>query len=469
MTQNAFANQYLSPHGIDLMRIMGKYYALKFASQSMDLAATCTNIVVYADGSSQRDVDSAVALLEGFGCPSVPVFASTANTSLPYSDMFPVVDDHWNGMKCPLATQSQVESTFAGDVSVVTTAYSTLISKVQSVLQMPTTAGICSAISPGFNPATPCTLFNTGYNYTGMYWNGMFMSPLGYAQYFAELWMLEYCNNVTNWGLGALSIDELRALYEMHTKTLDYGGLTNNALAYGSHQLAYILASFDEIVYQQELLGVPQSLQTKWVLLVSHDFNLVWLQKLLNVNWITNGFGFDITSTGMGVSFQLFKTKNSAGSASDYYVRMQVESASPDQQRQKQKLTLSNPPGHADILIPGCGDIYCPYATFKSILLKSVSSSCINTPLQQTIVSMQSGQQPAAVNQGYTLGTVVLSSAITFIVVMALFALVYMYRNGLFAQVLIGEDKSLMYTSQTGGIPMSDSYTNGSSSGNRAH
>ena len=76
MDQEAFEEQHLTPHGIELMKLMGSYYRQHWDNASLfgadqepcDLSAGGVTIA-FADDSF-RDVQTAEAFLEGFGCPA---------------------------------------------------------------------------------------------------------------------------------------------------------------------------------------------------------------------------------------------------------------------------------------------------------------------------------------------------------------------------------------------------------------
>ena len=178
MSQEAFETQQLTPHGAALIPLVGSYFRAKWANASLFAGAGgCDAVVAFADDST-RDVQTAAAFLDGFGCGgATPVHV--ANASLPA--MAPVCSDHYD-TGCALATEEQVAGLYGGSVSALTSAYSHLITRVQQVLQMPADAGVCRAA--GAAPATwqNCTLYDLPYVWTGMYWQGMFVSPLYYAQ-----------------------------------------------------------------------------------------------------------------------------------------------------------------------------------------------------------------------------------------------------------------------------------------------
>lgn len=217
MSFDAFANQHLTPHGEKIIPYFGAYYFEKFISQSFDLSS-CENIICFADAST-RDIQTAGYWLDGFGCGNVPVYVANSTS---YPEMQPVLSDNYN-IGCPLATEEQVDGLYGGDVDALTGMYSEGIQLVMDVLNMPADASLCEQANPDFVPGSNCTMFDTGYEYTGVYYEGMFVSPLYYAQYFPEAWMLQFVSNLTNWAFGLLSVDQLRDLYAMHTETLWFG------------------------------------------------------------------------------------------------------------------------------------------------------------------------------------------------------------------------------------------------------
>ena len=117
MTYEAFANQYLTPHGLKILPYMGTYYQELYASNGLDLSS-CQNIVCFAD-DSVRDIQSAQKWLEGFGCPDVPILVVNSTS---YPGMQPVLSDHYD-VGCPLATEEQVNGLYGGDVDALTEMY----------------------------------------------------------------------------------------------------------------------------------------------------------------------------------------------------------------------------------------------------------------------------------------------------------------------------------------------------------
>jgi hypothetical protein len=269
MTKNDFMKQKLTPHGRKILPYLGEYFADSFYDNGLNLES-CENIVCFADDSS-RDIESAHLWLQGFGCSNIPVqiVNSTHNAALR-----PVVYDLYNS-GCPLATEEQTLGSFGGNVNALSQMFASSINLIMEVLEMPSDASICSLSNPLFDSSSQdCTLFDTGYRWTGYVYDGGFKSPIYYSRYFAEYFMLQYLSNVTNWGFGQLTTDQLLEINKVHVKTHDLGTnlwslppslpssadsfLIRNSLSYGSEQLGYLVATMDQLVTGRAHPGCSQ-------------------------------------------------------------------------------------------------------------------------------------------------------------------------------------------------------------------
>jgi hypothetical protein len=129
--------------------------------------------VVYADNSA-RDVQTAKAFLEGFGCRD-DVAAFVANASLP--QMEPVLSDCYTQPQCPLANEEQTKGLYGGDTDALTSAYAELIAAIAEVLDM-TNAPNVTRLCKSADASSDCSFFDLAYQWTGLYFQGMFKSPL---------------------------------------------------------------------------------------------------------------------------------------------------------------------------------------------------------------------------------------------------------------------------------------------------
>lgn len=380
MAYDPFSKQELTPHGEYIVPFVGAYYRESLADDGLEFLS-CDNIVCFADEST-RDIQTANLWLQGFGCPNVEVRAVTEST---YSSMQPVLSDHYYFEACPLANEEQVNGLFGGNVDALTNMYSDEIDLVNEVLDMRNyDASICRNINPTFDNVETCTLFETGYEFTGLYYQGMFTSPFYYAQYFAEAWMLQYLSNLTDWGFGMLSLADLTDLNVMHYESLQFGANHWNSLSYSSQQLAYIVATMEQLVTDISLEGVEQSKDTKLLLLASHDMNVLYLRELLDISWVPFGYSDGIATTTGALVFDLFQSSDD----DSYFVKVHYDAATPTQQRNAEQLSLENPPSVADIVIPLCGKLMCPWETFREVALTAINSDCILEPLQSTVKDM---------------------------------------------------------------------------------
>ena len=426
MDQSAFEDQHLTPHGKSLIKLLGAYFREKWDNASLWAGQDpCNNsslggvTVAFAD-NSKRDVQTGHAFLEGFGCPSVPVHV--ANGSLP--EMEPVLSDGYKQPGCPLATEEQVTGLYGGSVAALTNAWSDPIGSIAEVLEMenaPNASKLCSEVNEVNEEdqeagADNCSFFDLNYAWTGVYFQGMFTSPLYYAEYFAEAWMLQYVSNVTDFAWGKLTIQKLSALYSIHVKLMWFASNYWNARSYGSQQLAYITAALTRAAeYDADPASFDNSAddgkgqahgddddddvdpglslaqpQTKLLMLFCHDTNILYLRQLLGLSWIDYGWTGLAASTGCSLTFELHRGLPGGSEEDDaYYVKLVYTAASPQQQREATPLSLEEPPSEAHVIIPECGQIYCPLKDFQRIATRVLNESCVTEPLATTIDAIQ--------------------------------------------------------------------------------
>jgi len=394
MTEDTFCDQWLTPHGEKVIPRMGEYYADSYRN-APGFDFDCDRIAVYADNIT-RDHQTAERLLVGMGCEDTEIV--TAGENHLRTKVWPVVHDHYNELDCALPTEEQISGLYGGDVNAITDAYRPGIEKINEVLGMTGDfdASICSEVNPNFDQSDGnCNLFKVGYEWTGTYWMGNFKAPLSYAGYWAEYFMFQYLSNLTDFAFGKLTGQEVSDLYAIHVQNMYYGSSIWDAKAYSSQQLGYILASLQSVIDGVRMKGVEQSLDKNVLLLVSHDFNNFYLQRLLGIDYFALGFPQNVATTAGSLRFDLHQ--NPSGR---YFVSLTYTAATPDQQRENTNL-LEETPAISRILIPGCGEIYCPFELFKDIVTRAIDSDCIEQPLRSSLTSFSSDNDSSSSSEDW--------------------------------------------------------------------
>ena len=91
-----------------------------------------------------------------------------------------------------------------------------------------------------------------------------------------------------------------------------------NSLSYSSQQLGYIVSSLEQFITQEGVEGVPQSPTSNVILLFSHDTNILYLRRLLDLSWIPVGHGNNVATTGGALNFELWRDSDT----DEYYVKV---------------------------------------------------------------------------------------------------------------------------------------------------
>mmetsp|Transcript_16368 Transcript_16368/g.26167 ORF Transcript_16368/g.26167 Transcript_16368/m.26167 type:complete len:532 (-) Transcript_16368:12-1607(-) len=394
MTDYDYNHQYLTAHGKKLVPLIGSYFRQLYQSSALfsnEKPHECpTTLQVYADDSI-RDVQTARLFLEGF-LPECHVEVAVANGS--QALMEPVLSDHFN-TSCPLATYEEMNGTFGGNFPALSGLYTPQIKLVSDILQTDKVAwneSVCSKAGLAQTyEGENCTLDKLPFQYNGVYYQGMALSPLYYASQFAETWFFQYLSGLENWGFNQISYLELAALYRMHIQVMAFGSNYYNSLKYASQTLGFILAVMEQVVTNTKIQGVPEAADDKaFTLLFNHDTNALYLKQLLDLDWLVETFALNSASTAGALVFELYKDDKG-----DYYVSLYYAAATPEQQRYNQTLTLENPPSKSHMIIRPCSNQLCPYSEFKRIVLDLIEFRCMEEPLRESLVQMYQSLQHA--------------------------------------------------------------------------
>ena len=182
----------------------------------------------------------------------------------------------------------------------------------------------------------------------------------------------------------------------------------NRSISAGSHLLAFLLTSLTQLVPsggggssgQPTPLSGAASGSPPFVAIFAHDFNLLYLRRLLKASWLTDSWQFDAAPTGSSLSLELWadldEPGSSAGSStstttssSSYRVVGVLEAATIEQQSSAVPLV----PPHA----PPARSIFfnAPLDEFTDLVLSAINPRCIAQPLRQTVEAMMTSRQEA--------------------------------------------------------------------------
>ena len=395
MTEEQYCRQELTPHGKLVAPRVGEYYRSVLDAKDQFAALRnfdygCDTLAVFSDNST-RNIQTAHLLVEGFGCRD-QTEVNIAGENDYANTVWPVVSDHDNRLGCPTADRSVFEGLFGDTPDLITESFRDRIAMVDRVLQMSSyNATICSDVNQDYDASRdgPCTMFQTGYQYTGLYFQGMATAPYNRAGFFAELFMLQYVSNLQDWAFGDLNLADLDAIFALHVQNNNYNIQLNSAV-YGSQSVGYLLASMEQSILGDPVPGIVQGPDKNVVMFSTHDFNLGYVYGLLGLEYIFEEakaqHGVLFTTTGQ-IRFDLFQSDAEEGK---YYVRTTFNVASPTQMRNNEPLTVDSPPQIVILGLQACGmQVLCPYDEFKKIALNAISIDCIQEPLRGTLQGMR--------------------------------------------------------------------------------
>jgi len=376
MTPDDFAHQMLTTNGKEQLRNVGQYMAAQ-------LGDPCSLSVTLIADDSTRDVQSANYFASGFlptACSGAPVHVcNTTETQA-------IGSDHATAsVQCAGPDEAEVLELFGGNFAALTELYRPQMQLLEEI------TGCCSAeaCSSYGLPASPCHLEDLPYTYDGTYYNGFFSGPLQVAGALSAAFMLQELSGLeVAWG--NLSQPQLRELYELHERVMWFGSGLNSSRTFGSHQLAYILATLEQQRTGKAydgLLQAPTPDRAPFVAIFAHDFNILYLRQLLRAHWITDSWQFDVAATGSHVSFELLHD-----GADSYRVRGSLIAGNMTQQAENLGYTTPGaPPGKSVFL-------EISFDAFRATVLEAIDVRCVVPPLRQSIedIAAAAAQPPPA-------------------------------------------------------------------------
>ncbi|WP_458070433.1 histidine-type phosphatase [Rhodanobacter sp. BL-MT-08] len=358
---------YLTPHGKQLMALMGGWYRAHYSDAGLVSANGCAeapSIYVVAD-DEERTIESAHGLVDGFA-PGCQVTVHTS-TELPGDGLF----DHRFGdtfdQDRALASAA-VLGRIGGQPENLVATHAAAIAMMQAILLGCDQAGCTPAQKAGKQ------LLLDQPSAVGKGKEDALVgikSPLHTASTFAENVALEYTEGLpmSQVAWGRLSPLQLGQLLQLHSDYSDVALRTSPiARDYARHLATTILATLQQADSHKKTAGALGDPATRVAFLVGHDTNISTLAGMLGLHWMLDEQPTDPTSTGGALVFELRRDKES-GSAK---VRVYYVSQSMEQMRESRKLTRDAPPLVAPIFVTGCSEpapgYGCPLDRFARLI-----------------------------------------------------------------------------------------------------
>lgn len=312
----------LTPHGRELIKILGSYYRERFAQERLLGGKGCAGeVYIWAD-TDERTLETGRAFAESLqpGC-GLGIHSRDEKGKDPIFGGF-------GGLDPQLAAEA-VRARLDPDPREILNEHRTALELLQFILDggKPTAKRL-------FEPTTGVGVAIQGKNVE-------LRGPFAAGSTLSENLLLEYTNGITGDapGWGRLTKDNLFQVLELHRVYADLMRRTSYlARVRGSNLMAHVLASMEQAVAGKRVPGAIGTPETKVLLLSGHDTNLSNLSGILDLSWKLQGYQQDETPPGGALIFSVW---SDGGKVS---VRMEYLAASLDQMRRAEKLSLAHPP-----------------------------------------------------------------------------------------------------------------------------
>jgi 4-phytase / acid phosphatase len=358
---------YLTPHGKQLMAIMGSWYRAYYANAGLLPPSGCVAspfLYVVAD-DEERTLESAHGLMDGFdpNCAIEVHSSPKSGTDTLFSHDFTNASDADRA-----EAMAAVLGRIGGDPKRLALANAGLLDQMQTVL-LGCQFGACTPAQT----AGKRILLDQDSSIAPAHGDGLLSikSPLHNASTFAENFFLEYAEGMpmSDVAWGRISPLQLGQLLTLHAIYSDIGLRTPIiARSYASNLATRILATLQQSAETKPAAEAIGSNKAKIVFLIGHDTNIETLAGMLDLHWMQAEQPADPTSTGGALVFELRRqSKTGVYSVHAYYVSQSME-----QMRENSVLDLKHPPEVAPIFIPGCSratsDYDCPLDRFARLV-----------------------------------------------------------------------------------------------------
>jgi 4-phytase / acid phosphatase len=349
----------LTPHGRELIKLMGAYYSEWLTKEHLLHSEGCRDagrVRIVAD-TSHRTLETGCALAESLmpGC-GIDI------ESQPDDRKDPLFSGA--GTPDPQLSLSAVRARLGPDPQKLLASHRAAIDALQFIL-----TGGRSALRELLKPPLEIgvSLSSKTVELTG---------PFSVGSTLSENLLLEYMNGFQgpDLGWGRLTRDNLLQVLEIHAVYADLMRRTTYlARARGSNLLMHVLLSMEQAVSGKPVPGALGRPGDVLLILSGHDTNLSNLSGMLGLSWRLPGYQPDDTPPGGALIFLLWRDDAGQDSVTAQYIAQSL-----DQMRNADRLTMASPPVSRKVSLPGCSA--CTWPQFKIVIQKATDPAFVTYP-----------------------------------------------------------------------------------------
>ena len=331
-----------TPHGNQLVAMMGDYYRARFIREGAltgDPAQDGPRVFIRAD-NDQRTIETGRIL----GKALVPVGEPDVH-ALPAGNVDPLFrpyEAHVGNADPELAAAS-VLGRLGSDPRNLERAYARQLEELKGVLYG-------AGASPG--PASPFnqpTMVTPGKHHYLVDISGPFHASLGAT----DALLLEYADGkpVQDVGWGRVDGKVMTDLLSLHELYFDLSSRTRYPAQVGGSNLAsHIVDTLEQAATGDPVPGALGPTDERIVVLVGHDTNIANVGGLFDLNWCVAGTQFNPTLPGSALVIELWAK---SGQPDSFYIQTSYVTQTLDQLREATPISLESPPAVSPIFVPG--------------------------------------------------------------------------------------------------------------------
>lgn len=364
---------YLTPHGFQLMELLGAYDRMQFTREGLVSREGCAEagkVTFYTD-SDQRTRETGKALAKGLfpGC-DIHVAGLPEGTNDPLFHLSPADVAAVDSAVAAAAISGRI----GNNPDKLTEAYRTQLVTLDKIL--------AECGKPPEKSVKRTSLLDIPATHSAGQGDHLadLRGPLNTASTLAENFLLEYTNgtDTANVGWGCVDGPMVRSLISLHTAASD---ITQRTPAIANAQAAKLLnqirLDLEQVVEQRSVPGALSKPTDRALFMVGHDTNLTNIAGTLNLTWIVDGRRDD-TPPGGALVFELWKHRATGA----YEVRIYFTVQTLEQMRFAKPLTLEAPPERVPIFVPACSkaDFSCDWSSFSKAIQQATAKAHADKP-----------------------------------------------------------------------------------------